>query len=363
MVTSCVTLGGNARNGGLQMSAHPVQNFDHARIAALIDRVHWDDLHILQNISLHPSIRRASRELGFAPNTIRAKIGRLEQATGTLLFRRDRDGLQITADGKAILSVAEEMRLLSTGISFGAGNNALVRDGEIRICASEGLGTFWLTPRLSGLKAQLPHLVVSLDSFSDQGQIHPKNHDIAIGFSRPTDPDVIVSRVGFVHMIPFASEDYIRRNGNPASFEEAAGHECVQQDAPGLNYDALKFFTGQEQMDRLVTIRVSSSYSLFWAVASGVGIGALPTYIRSLSRRVIPLALPIQLKFEIWMSYSRMARHSDAVRSTIDWLRSCFDPAQYPWFHEDFIHPDDFTVSFADSQVIPLFDHLIDDPS
>jgi LysR substrate binding domain len=109
-----------------------------------------------------------------------------------------------------------------------------------------------------------------------------------------------------------------------------------------------------------VTFRVSSSYSLFWAVASGVGIGALPTYIRAISKRVHPISLPIQLKFDIWMSYSRAARKSRPVRIAIDWIRSSFNPARYPWFADEFVHPNAFGEIVHDSQVIPIFDHLID---
>lgn len=363
MVSHRVTFSESDQTGMMQMPVRPVRKIDPSRLAALLDRLHWDDLHLLSNMSQQPSIRKASQSLGIAPNTIRARISRMERTIDALLFVRSREGLHLTPDGEALLDVAQEMKLKSAAISFGEGNNALVKSGEIRICASEGLGTFWLTPRLLALKSALPDLLVSLDSYADQEKLHPRNHDVAIGFVRPEDPDVIVSRLGFVHMIPFASEDYLRRKGNPGNFDEALGHHCVQQDAPGLNYEALRLFFGQDRMDSLTSYRVSSSYSLFWAVASGVGIGALPTYIRSMSKRVIPVRLPIQLKFEIWMSYSRVARDSKPVRTAINWLRDCFDPELFPWFREAFVHPEAFSKTHADSQVIPLFDHLIDDPA
>jgi len=37
-------------------------------------------------------------------------------------------------------------------------------------------------------------------------------------------------------------------------------------------------------------------------VANCVGIGALPTYARAITRRVRPLDLPIRLRFELWLS-------------------------------------------------------------
>jgi DNA-binding transcriptional LysR family regulator len=363
MVTELLTLSAKEKAKGLQKAARPGAEIDPGRLQSLLDRVRWDDLHFLHGVSQQPSIRRAARALGVSPNTIRSRINRLEKALGTSLFIRDGDGLRITAEGRAVLDVAKDMHGYSTALNFGAGNQALVREGEIRICASEGLGTFWLTPRLYELRAELPDLVVSLDSYSDQSRISPKLHDVSVGFSRPEDLDAIVTRIGFVHMIPFASKDYIRRRGNPSSLDDVDGHECIQQDADGMNYEALRFFLGSEKMAQLVSIRVGSSYSLFWAVASGIGIGALPTYIRSISSRVTPLDLPIRMKFEIWLSYNRMSRHSEPVRKTIEWLRRSFDERAYPWFAEEYLSPADFVQTRMDSQVIPLFDHLVDLPA
>jgi len=363
MVSSSVTLSERQKIEALQLSERPVRKFDHSQLQAVLAKVRWDDLHTFHDLASQPSIRKAARSLGIAPNTIRARITRLEHDLGTLLFLRDREGLHLTVDGEMVVDVARDMRSHSAGLPFGNGNHALVNAGQIRICASEGLGTFWLTPRLPKLKAQVPDLVVALDSYSNQDEILPARHDVAVGFARPTDPDLIVARLGFVHMIPFASEDYIRRRGAPCNFEDAIGHDCIQQEASGLNYDALRLFMGDSLTDQLVNFRVSSSYSLFWAIASGLGIGALPTYIRSLSRKVIPVPLPIQLKFEIWMSYNRGARDSVPLRAAVNWLRSCFDPQLFPWFGEEFVHPDQFNASYEDSQVIPLFDHLIDGPA
>lgn len=361
MVTQTVTLGSNDQPDGLQKGERPGSKIDPALLRMLLDRVRWDDLQTFYGVSQQPSIRKASRAIGISPNTVRSRINRLEQALGTLLFVRDGDGLHITPEGEDVLTVARDMRLHTSGLNFGKGNHALVRDGEIRLCVSEGLGTFWLTPRLYELRTLLPELVVSMDSMSDQTRIQPGAHDVSVGFVRPTDPDAIVARLGYVHMMPFASEAYLRSRGNPKSLDDIFGHECVQQDAGGMSYDVLRLFLGSEAMTRLVRFKVSSSYSLFWAVASGLGIGAMPTYIRTISRKVIPVDLPVQLKFEIWVSYNRAARDSQPVRRTISWLRSCFDPHLYPWFGEEFLHPASFAANQMDTHVIPLFDHLVDD--
>jgi DNA-binding transcriptional LysR family regulator len=361
MVSDCVSLAEGELLDAIQNSEQGVQTLAHDKIADLLDRVNWSDLHIMRSVADATSLRRAAQDLGMSVNTVRARVARLEASLGTVVFARSRDGLRITAEGRSVLHVANEMRSASTRLPHGQGNNVLVKDGEIRICASEGVGTFWLTPKLLELKEKLPNLIVSLDSYSDQSRLRLNEHDVSVGFDRPTDQDAIVTKLATLHFMPFASDQYLRERGIPASLDDMAGHQCVQQEAPGMNYDAMRFFFSADMMRQLVAIRVSSSYSLYWAVASGVGIGALPTYARAISRRVQPLDLPIRLKFELWLSYGQAAKASQPVRHTIQWLRACFDPVRYPWFSEHFVHPNDFGDPFPDAQVIPIFDHLVDD--
>lgn len=362
MVADSLTITNEVPRQVIQISEHGVQPDEHHAMLTGLNRVRWDDLHVLHQVSEQSSLRRAAAGMGLAVNTVRARLERLEQVLGAVLFTRGPCGLRVTAEGEAVLRVARDMGRLGSGLPVGEGSNVLARDGEVRICASEGIGTFWLTPRLPGLKKRLPGYLVSLDSFADQQRLSPGDYDVSVGFTRPKGQSAIVSRLATIHMMPFASDQYLADHGVPASLDDIGGHQCVQQDAPGLNYDAIQMFFSSAALRKLIAYRVSSSYSLYWAIATGIGIGVLPTYMRALSKRLKPLDLPLQFRFELWLSYSEAARQSRPVRTTIDWLRESFDPVRYPWFSEHLVHPDMFEVEVAESQVIPLFDHIVDAP-
>lgn len=360
MVSDSVTLGNESGGRTLQNSERGVQADERQKLLAILDRASWDDLQVISGAAGASSLRKAATDMRVSVNTVRARLDRLEKALGCTLFARTRDGLRITAEGQLALQIVREMRSIGSGLPLGQGNNSLVREGEMRLCVPEGIGTFWLTPRLVELKSLVPGLVVSLDSCADQNNFKPNEYDISVGFVRPTDNEAIITRLATVHIIPFASDQYLRHHGTPRSLDDLRTHQYVHQDAPGMHNDAIGLFFGSEMLQRFVAIRVSSSYSLFWAIASGVGVGVLPTYIRAISKRVVPVSLPIQLKFELWASYSRSAQRSKPVRATLEWLRTSFDPVRYPWFGDTFVHPDDFGDELGDSQVIPIFDHLID---
>lgn len=344
------------RRGAIQKIEQGVQGPEHLLIASsFLSEIHWNDLDLFKTVAAAGSLRKAAHRLGISVNTVRARISRLEETLKTTLFLRRREGLSLSSEGKRVLEVALEMHSLSARIHTGETKGLLARPGEFRIASSEGVGEFWLTPRLASLQERLPGLVVSLHNDFDQRRIHTERHDIALSFTRTSDPDMVVSRIATLHFALYASERYLTRFGEPRSLDEAANHRLVIQDAPGLNAESLKLFVGELEAARLAIVKVNTSYSLYWAVANGVGIGALPTYVRAISRNVRPLDLPVQLRFDLWLSYHRSARQSSEVRIAVDWLREAFDTTRYPWFSEKFIHPNQFDTLLEDAAVYALF--------
>jgi DNA-binding transcriptional LysR family regulator len=361
MISEEVNLSDSMEDEVLQLSECPVQTKEQRDFTDLLDKVNWHDLNIVRQVAEAGSLRKASRILNLSVNTIRARLDRLEKALATTLFARSRDGLRITAEGRTVLRVANDMRLLSSGLPMARGNHVLHSEGEVRICASEGVGTFWLTLRLSALKSGLPDHMVTLDCFSDQARVAPDGYDVSVGFQKPADLEAVCARIATIHVIPFASDQYIRQRGLPTSLDDLDGHQFIHQNSPGLNSDAINLFLSPGARRKLVAMQVSSSFSLYWGVVNGAGIAVLPTYARIITRRVRPINLPIQLRFELWLSYRREARQSEPVQKVVQWLRDSFDPQLYPWFADHFVHPDSFVTTQEDSQVVPLFDQLIGD--
>lgn len=328
----------------IQKTERGVQKTEHTLSKSRVDALHWDDLDFLRGAAAAASLRQAATKLGVSVNTVRSRIDRLESALGTILFDRSRDGFVLTVDGVDVLDVAVEMQILRGKLDVGAGNNIVVKHGEISISCSEGIGEFWLTPHLIRLNERLPDYLVSLVNNFDQGRIHSRDFDLSVGFERPTDPDAIVTKLATLHFILFASPDYILKYGNPTSFDDLDGHSYVAHVAPGIQSDALGLFVGSLGAVNLTSLKVNTSFSLYRAIANGTAIGALPTYIPAISKQVVALDLPVQLKFELWLSFGRTSKESKPVREAIDWLRACFDPELYPWFADKFVHPRDYVT-------------------
>lgn len=348
-------LASDRRRAAIPKSERGVQS-DEQVIAGLPVGVHWDDLRFLEALAAEPSFRRAAAQMRVSINTVRNRLHRLESDLGSTLVRRSSEGIALSLEGERLVAVAAEMRHVGAEARYWRGNRTTVVKDQIRISCSEGLGEFWLTPRLPNLQSRIPGVTICLQNEFDQTRIHDRERDICLGFNRPTDGELVVSKVASLHFALYASEAYLREFGEPRDVDEALSHRFVLQDAPGLRSDVASLFLGQADAQNIVAVRVNTSYSLYRAVVDGVGIGALPTYVRTVTRKVKPIAIPIQLKFDLWLSYSQFARKSEPVRHAIDWVRASFDPQCYPWFGDKFINPLTLEEQLQSAVVTP-FDH------
>ena len=106
---------------------------------------------------------------------------------------------------------------------------------------------------------------------------------------------------------------------------------------------------------------VSSAH--YWSIAKGAGIGILPTYANAMGAPVVALDIrddadPTRLlrwHSDIWLSCHPDAHRIPRVRRLIAWLRDAFSPKAYPWFADDFVHPDDLPASVEQLPLMNFF--------
>jgi DNA-binding transcriptional LysR family regulator len=338
---------------------HRVQLLNTGRARLCVDALDWDDLKVFLDVAYLGSFRAAADAGKVSVNTVRARIAKLEAAYGAPLFRRSREGSAVTEAGRELLAVAREMQQAAHMPMRPTAGNVLLTPGQIRVFCSEGLGLLWLTPRLEGLSDVLDDVTVSLAIDYDLSRDRSREVDVALTFRRPDDPEMIITRLATLHYMLFASPAYLRQYGTPRSLHEVMNHKLVEQTTPGVNTGVLDFILGPDHPEGLVPIRTNSSLAQLWAVANGAGIAAMPTYVRAITRSVIPINPPLNLRFDLFCTYHGNARGSPAIETTVAWLRRCFDPQAYPWFRNEFVHPDDFAMG-GKGEVVSLFDNLIE---
>jgi hypothetical protein len=110
----------------------------------------------------------------------------------------------------------------------------------------------------------------------------------------------------------------------------------------------------------LKAVRLGRMHLMFFAsqkiwkptVAHGAGIGVFPTYASALGGKIIPLEVELRRRCDIWPSHhpgnGRIAR----IRH---WLVDTFNPAKFPWFKDEFIHPSEFKGVYKGETLTQLF--------
>lgn len=318
---------------GVQDSAR----LDHETIAGLS----WDDLRLFLHVSEGGSLRSAALRGRVAVNTVRTKLSRLEDRIGERLVTRNHQGIMLTTAGVRLRKLVKSMQS-ATVPGEDVSTQWLRRPNELRIVASEALGSGWLTPRLLDLQAKFPSLTMTMICDNNLNTDYSDDCDIQVGWNVPRNNDLIVSKLATVHFMPFASRDYLAAYGAPKTAEDLLQHRFIEQVSPGIKSDLLDQLVGSDRPAGFLPIRTNSSFSLFWAVANSAGIAFMPTYSPVMAQMLVPIDLPFLLKFDIYYYYRVEKRGCEIVRAGIDWLKDCFDPELYPWFQPDFVHPNDF---------------------
>ena len=307
----------------------------------------WDAARIFLEVVRCGSFRSAAERLDLSINVVRRRIDDFERQIGATLFTRDFHGTRLTDEGSLVVSAVERMEAASFDLLRAGNSVANTLSGEVRVAVTEGLGTFWLAPRLVEFQQAFPNILVDLHCAMRSADVSRHEADVAIHLSRPAALDVKLVRLGRRHLMYFASEKYLEIYGTPTTPAELVKHRLVMQvaDQTAAKEAFESLFPGYSQRDLLV-MRTNVSSANYWAVANGAGIGVFPTYAHALGGKIIPLEVELDLPFDIWLSYHPGNGRIPRVRHMIDWLIEAFNPAKFPWFKDEFIHPREFKAVY-----------------
>jgi DNA-binding transcriptional LysR family regulator len=311
----------------------------------------WEDLRVFLVCADHGSFRKAAEVLGVTNTTVMRGLDRLETQLGFKLFIRHQAGLQPTEESRAILEDVRQMERLSFNVFRHAAKTAVNPTGIVRVAVTEGIGTYWVMPKLIEFQGTYRRLTIDLRCAMEQADVARLEADIAIQFDKPERPDLIVTRLGRLHIYPFVSEEYARTCGVPKSIPEVHNHRIIQQVGPQLDENAYARALGVSSIAGIVGIRTNSSTATLYAVERGAGIGLLPTCSIALGAPLVPVDVGLRHQLELWLTYHPDFKTSEKHMLVVDWLKRLFDGRAYPCFKDEFIHPKELVKMM--SSVVP----------
>lgn len=317
----------------------------------------WEGARSLLEVVRGGSFRAASQSMGISSNTLRRHIEEFEREIGITLLTRHVDGVRLTAEGKLIVETAQRMETAALDIAR-VRNLGVSMEGEVRVGITEGLGTFWVAPRLVEFRQAYPSLLIDVRCAMHPADILRLETDVGIQITKPTTKDLRIVRVGRLHAMLFAAPSYIAMHGCPTSISELAKHHLVLQISDQITTAEMyaQLFPNTPQVGT-VAFRTNVSTTHYWMIARGAGIGALPTYAPAIGTKLVPIDIPeLRISQDIWLVYHADAARLPRVRRLIDWLIAVFSTKRYPWFGDEFIHPNDLPSHVEDIPIGELFE-------
>jgi DNA-binding transcriptional LysR family regulator len=303
----------------------------------LTEALSWDDVRIALVLSATGSACRAAQALNISKPTIMRRLARLECTLGVRLFDRTPSGLQPTYEGQLLLQEGTGARAFFARTTRLRPQRQGPIEGNCRIVLGDGIATYWLPRFLNSFHAVYPNMSLQLIAQRDVFKREPG--DLHIHYYAPVELDMHSSRLGMLHMLPFASKKYEEAFGLPQEIEDFKKHRMIEQEHYLLDHGSLSTLLKDSGVN-LARAYTNVSACMVESIRAGVGIGLLPTYLAATTDDFIPLDFGLSYSLPIWMSYTPEAIQSRPIKLAAEFLkRVVFGKTTMPWFADDLALP------------------------
>ncbi len=282
----------------------------------------WDNVRFFLAAARSGSLNAAAKTIGASQPTMGRRIAALERNVGAPLFDRHREGLVLTEVGRGILerALAIEEAALALDRTILAPDDGIA--GPVRVSATEGLGSLWLTPRLRTIADRHRDLQLELHLDNAPVNLLRREADIALRLSRPSTPDLIARKVGELSFGLFASRGYCAEHGEPRSLAELSNHSLVdvvlRQAAPDQAWH--RVLDGEPR----IAYSTNSTIAQLAAVRAGYGVSMMPRYVHGYYDDLVELLPGTDWRRrELWLVAHTDLRTSARIRLVFDAIAAC----------------------------------------
>lgn len=282
----------------------------------------WNQARAFLVTAEEGSFSAAARALGVAQPTIGRQVAALESALGLQLLERVGRGVALTPAGLELIEQVRGMGDAATRVSLSAAGQSMSLDGVVCITASEAISAWLLPPIVARVRALHPGIEVELVATNEVRDLRRREADIAVRNTRPTDPELVATRVRGSYARAYATPEYLARIGSDGTLDGLARAEFFGFDRTDL------MISGFAQLGLHLSARsfpiVSSNHLVQWELAKqGLGVCMMMEEVGDAEPRVVracELLPPIPVP--IWIASRRELWTSRRMRVVFDLLKA-----------------------------------------
>ncbi|MET0568262.1 MAG: LysR family transcriptional regulator [Hyphomicrobiaceae bacterium] len=287
----------------------------------------WDKLRVFHSAAEAGSFTHAGEALRMSQSAVSRQVSALEKDLGVPLFHRHARGLVLTEQGEVLFRTASEVLTKLQTAETLLGDSTTKPAGDLRITASTGLGSVWVTQRLREFIELYPDIRIELVLNDEPVDLAMRAADVAIWAREPMHNDLIRRPLFAMQIHAYASGSYIRKFGAPQKVQDLDRHRLVSfsgNPPPHLAaINTLETLGREGRAPRVPVMRASAVLALKYAVRGGIGIGLIPDYLTAEETELVPVLSEIELPtLPIYFVYPEELRTAKKVQVFRDFLVS-----------------------------------------
>jgi DNA-binding transcriptional LysR family regulator len=296
-------------------------------------------LEMLVRVIDQGSLVAAGRSLGLTASAVSRGLADLERTLGVTLVHRSTRRVQLTEDGAQVYERAQDIltRLQDLESSVARGTQKV--SGTLRVGMPIPLGRHIVWPRIAQFLTRYPEMRLDCKPIQDPRAMQAENFDVMLTVGEPPPSRLVARHLALGRPGIYASPEYLRRYGEPATPEELATHRCLVFHGPWMQVPADEWNferNGQASKVRVVPrVTTADREGLIVAALGGAGVIRMscfdPGLIESGRLRRLLTDWACTEGFNVYALHRRGAAMAPRIQAFLEFVRECFlafDPEQ-----------------------------------
>lgn len=288
--------------------------------------INWDDLRFFLEVARTQRVSSAATRLGVEHTTVARRIRQLEASIKTVLFEKSRStGFTLTESGRELLSHVEKMEshwLSAQEELTGLGESL---SGHLRIAATEGFGSFVVTPLSLHFQDKYPGITVDVMPFQRFVNQTKREADIAITIERPQRGPYVYSKLCDYALQIYGTHEYLERHPPIEQLEDLQAHRFIAYVDELIISDQLRYVEDVVPSNKVI-FRSNSVVAQLRACLQGKALAVLPCFMgatQPLLQAVLTDKFTIKRSF--WLYYHEDLKQLKRVEVFNQYLKSIIE--------------------------------------
>lgn len=287
-----------------------------------------EKLKVFHVVATKGSVYKASEKLNLAQSAISRSIRLLEESLETKLFVRVQSkGMTLTHTGQILYEKAKEILKTAKEAEESILDHNKDPSGVLEIVGTHGFINNWFMQHVPEFLEKNPKIRLSLIG-STHLTLANSSADICIASFGSEGPEFNKDYLWTIRYKIYASKEYLKKFGHPKTPAELKNHRIIVYSKSsnfGVRHDnwLLNFGIGPEDEPHDPYMYINSTDGMFYAIQSGLGIGAVvEDYVQSSNSEVVELFPENGYKdIHIYYWYRSHMKHSKRITTLLEYLK------------------------------------------